>query len=122
MCEAHAYLRLDDEDELFFENVDRVEPQDDCLVLENIFGQRKIIKARIKELALVDHKIILEKVEQEKKLIINNGIETVEVSKSCRKRVQPTVFLYTFNLPQNYPGLNKLRGRETSPFPPNIKA
>ncbi|HHV34754.1 MAG TPA: CooT family nickel-binding protein [Syntrophomonadaceae bacterium] len=70
MCEAHAYLRLDDEDELFFENVDRVEPQDDCLVLENIFGQRKIIKARIKELALVDHKIILEKVEQEKK--INN--------------------------------------------------
>ncbi|MGB4504924.1 MAG: CooT family nickel-binding protein [Syntrophaceticus sp.] len=63
MCEAHAYLRLGDQEELFFENVDRVEPQDDGLVLENIFGQRKMIKARIKELALVDHKIILEKVE-----------------------------------------------------------
>jgi predicted RNA-binding protein len=63
MCEAHAYLRLDDREELLFENVDKVEPQDDCLVLENIFGPRKIIKARIKELALVDHKIILEEVK-----------------------------------------------------------
>ena len=63
MCEAHAYLSLGDREELFFENVDRVEPQDDGLVLENIFGQRKMIKARIKELALVDHKIILEEVE-----------------------------------------------------------
>lgn len=60
MCEAHAYLRRGDREELLFENVDKVEPQDDCLVLENIFGQRKMIKARIKELALVDHKIILE--------------------------------------------------------------
>ena len=60
VCEAHAYLHRDDVDELFMENVDSVVPQEDSLVLENIFGQRKIIKARIKELALVDHKIILE--------------------------------------------------------------
>jgi predicted RNA-binding protein len=64
MCESHAYLRRGDQEELFFENVDRLEPQDDDhLVLENIFGQRKMIKARIKELALVDHKIILEEVK-----------------------------------------------------------
>lgn len=62
MCEAHAYLRKDDKDELYMENVDSVLPNEDGLVLENIFGQRKIIKARIKELALVDHKIILEQV------------------------------------------------------------
>jgi len=60
VCEAHAYLRKDDKDELFMENVDSVLPNEDGLVLENIFGQRKIIKARIRELALVDHKIILE--------------------------------------------------------------
>jgi predicted RNA-binding protein len=60
MCEAHAYLRKDDKDELFMENVDSVQPYEDGLVLENIFGQRKMIKARIKELALVDHKVILE--------------------------------------------------------------
>lgn len=62
MCEAHAYLHKDDQDELFMENVDSVVPQEDGLVLENIFGQRKIIRARIKELALVEHKIILEQV------------------------------------------------------------
>ncbi|MGD0621230.1 MAG: CooT family nickel-binding protein [Thermacetogeniaceae bacterium] len=62
MCEAHAYVRKDDKDELFMENVDSVLPYEDGLVLENIFGQRKMIKARIRELALVDHKVILEQV------------------------------------------------------------
>ncbi len=63
MCEAHAYVRKDDRDELFMENVDSVLPYEDGLVLENIFGQRKMIKARIKELSLVDHKVILEQVQ-----------------------------------------------------------
>lgn len=61
MCEANAYLRKDGQEELFFEAVDKVIPQEDGLVLEDIFGRRKIIKARIAELALVDHRIILEK-------------------------------------------------------------
>ncbi|HAP93783.1 MAG TPA: RNA-binding protein [Desulfotomaculum sp.] len=61
MCEANAYLRKDGQEELFFEAVDKVIPQEDGLVLEDIFGRRKIIKAKIAELALVDHKIILEK-------------------------------------------------------------
>lgn len=61
MCEANAYLKKGNEEELFLENVDRVIPQDGSLLLEDIFGRRKIIKARIIELALVDHKIILEK-------------------------------------------------------------
>ncbi|MHB1041691.1 MAG: CooT family nickel-binding protein [Eubacteriales bacterium] len=62
MCEASAYLRkAGEQDELLLEMVDRVVPGEDGLVLEDIFGRRKIIKARIVELALVDHKIILEK-------------------------------------------------------------
>lgn len=63
MCEANAYLRKPGEDdELFLEMVDRVLPREDGLMLEDIFGKRKIIKAKIVELALVDHKIILERV------------------------------------------------------------
>ncbi len=63
MCEANAYLRKPGEqDELLLEMVDRVVPGEDGLVLEDIFGRRKIIRAKIIELALVDHKIILEKV------------------------------------------------------------
>jgi len=62
MCEANAFLRKPGkEDELFLEMVDRVVPYEDGLLLEDIFGKRKIIKAKIVELALVDHKIILEK-------------------------------------------------------------
>jgi predicted RNA-binding protein len=60
MCEANAYLRKGEIDELVLQAVDRVEYTEDGLLLEDIFGQRKILKARIKELALVDHKIILE--------------------------------------------------------------
>ncbi len=61
MCEANAYLRQSGKEELLLEMVDKVLPHEDGLVLEDIFGRRKIIKARIAELALVDHKIILEK-------------------------------------------------------------
>jgi len=61
MCEANAYLRKDGQDELFLESVDKVFQQEEELILENIFGQRKVIKAKIKEMALVDHRIILEK-------------------------------------------------------------
>ncbi|MDF9406992.1 CooT family nickel-binding protein [Pelotomaculum isophthalicicum JI] len=65
MCEANAFLRIPGkEDELFLEMVDRVVPRDDGLLLEDIFGKRKIIRAKIVELALVDHKIILEKEPQ----------------------------------------------------------
>ncbi|MEW5898162.1 MAG: CooT family nickel-binding protein [Bacillota bacterium] len=61
MCEANAYLRKDGREELFLEAVDKVVPHEDGLMLEDIFGRRKMIKARIAELALVDHRIILEK-------------------------------------------------------------
>lgn len=61
MCEANAYLRKPGmEDAIFLEMVDKVYKQDDDLVLEDIFGRRKIIRAKILELALVDHRIILE--------------------------------------------------------------
>ncbi len=63
VCEANAYLRKDGKEEMFMEMVDKVTPQEDSLVLEDIFGRRKMIKARIAELALVDHRIILEKTE-----------------------------------------------------------
>ncbi len=61
MCEAIAYLRKPGvEDEVLLEMVDRVYNQEDDLVLEDIFGRKKILKAKIVELALVDHRIILE--------------------------------------------------------------
>lgn len=64
MCEANAYLVNNGKEELLLERVDKVIPKDGEIYLENIFGQRKIIAARIKELHLVDHKIIMEKIDR----------------------------------------------------------
>lgn len=63
MCEANAYLRKNGREELFLEAVDRVVPHEEGLMLEDIFGRRKLIRAKIAELALVDHRIILEEEE-----------------------------------------------------------
>ncbi|MFZ5900716.1 CooT family nickel-binding protein [Desulforudis sp. DRI-14] len=62
MCEANAYLRDGDREELLLEAVDKIVPYEDGLLLEDIFGRRKIVKARVVEMALVDHRIILERV------------------------------------------------------------
>lgn len=61
MCEANAYLRNGEAEELLMEKVDKVTPGDGLLILENIFGQKKMIHGMIKELALVDHRIIIER-------------------------------------------------------------
>jgi predicted RNA-binding protein len=63
MCEANVYfLDKDGNEKLLLESVDKVVPTDEGLFLENIFSQRKIVKAKIKEMELVEHRIIIEKV------------------------------------------------------------
>ena len=57
MCEANAYLIEDKETKLIMEAVDTVEPEGDGIKLVSIFGDQKIIKARIHSLSLVDHKV-----------------------------------------------------------------
>lgn len=61
MCEANVYVRTGGEEELILESVDKVIPVNEELHMENIFGQRKIIRGKIVEMALVDHRIIIEK-------------------------------------------------------------
>jgi predicted RNA-binding protein len=59
MCEANAYLREGESEQLIMESVDKVEPEEEGLRLVNIFGEQKFIKARIEALSLVDHRIVL---------------------------------------------------------------
>ncbi len=63
MCEANAYLLEDSGEKLIMKAVDTVEPEGDGLLLVNIFGEQKVLKARIVSLELVDHKIFLEKTD-----------------------------------------------------------
>jgi predicted RNA-binding protein len=60
MCESAAYLLKDGQEELVLEAVDVLEAGGDFIRLVNIFGDEKRIRARVRSLSLVDHKIILE--------------------------------------------------------------
>ena len=60
MCEANAYLIDSGEETLVMENVDVLRPEGNGVYLQDIFGGQRTIKARIKELNLVDHRILLE--------------------------------------------------------------
>ena len=64
MCEANIYL-LNNEgrEELYFESVDKITPENSQIVMEDIFGRQKILSARIKNMSLVSHRIVLEMME-----------------------------------------------------------
>jgi predicted RNA-binding protein len=60
MCEANAYLLKEGKEELIFEDLMILRPEQEGIYLQNIFGEQKRIKARIKEMNLVEHRVILE--------------------------------------------------------------
>ncbi|MCK5578155.1 MAG: CooT family nickel-binding protein [Planctomycetes bacterium] len=62
MCEANVYLKENGKEELLLKEVDVIRPQEDGLFMRSIFGEQKNIKARITEINLIDHKIIVEKI------------------------------------------------------------
>jgi predicted RNA-binding protein len=61
MCEANAYMVAGESQELVMEAVDTIIPDPGGIRLTSIFGDQKILKAKIHSLSLVDHKIFLEK-------------------------------------------------------------
>jgi len=56
----NAYLVESGEETLVMENVDVLRPEKNGIYLQDIFGGQRTIKAKIKELNLVDHRILLE--------------------------------------------------------------
>ena len=60
MCESTAYILKEGKEEIVLENVDFLETGEKQVKLVDLFGEEKIVKARVKTLSLVDHKIILE--------------------------------------------------------------
>ena len=59
MCEANAYIDKDGREELILESVDLVEPQKEGgFLLVDIFGRQKTVKAQLKRMNLVNHRIV----------------------------------------------------------------
>lgn len=62
MCEANAYLLKEGKEELILEDISVLRPEKEGLYLQNIFGEQKRVRARIREMNLLDHRIVLEEV------------------------------------------------------------
>jgi predicted RNA-binding protein len=60
MCESSAYLIKDGKEELLMESVDFLKPQGDRILLKSIFGEQTIVEARLREMDLTGHRIVLE--------------------------------------------------------------
>jgi predicted RNA-binding protein len=59
MCEATAYLLKNGQEELVLKDVDVIEPDGDNVRIVNIFGEQKVLKAEIRSLNLINHKVLL---------------------------------------------------------------
>ncbi len=62
MCEATAYiLNKDGAEELLLADVDVIEPEDGGNIrLVSIYGEQKVVKADIKSMSLVNHRVVLD--------------------------------------------------------------
>ncbi|HDS16324.1 MAG TPA: CooT family nickel-binding protein [Proteobacteria bacterium] len=59
MCEANAYLEQDGRENLVMEGVYILKPEGGKILLENIFGEQKLVDAALRRISLMEHKIIL---------------------------------------------------------------
>jgi predicted RNA-binding protein len=62
MCEATAYIVGEDgAEELLLADVDVIEPEDGGNIrLVSIYGEQKVVKADIKSMSLVNHRVVLD--------------------------------------------------------------
>lgn len=60
MCESNAYLINQDKEEEIMEDVQFLDIQGDDLVLRNLFGVEKRLRARVRTINFARHKILLE--------------------------------------------------------------
>ncbi|MGL5640625.1 MAG: CooT family nickel-binding protein [Paraclostridium sp.] len=60
MCESAAYVLKNNDLERVMDNVVSVDPYEGKVYLTDLLGEQKIIDGQIKEIRLMDHKIIIE--------------------------------------------------------------
>lgn len=65
MCESNVYLNDGKSEIMIMESVDTIEPYENGLKLMDIFGKQLFVQAKIKDMTLLNHRIILEKLPLE---------------------------------------------------------
>ena len=59
MCEAVVFLNKGGELEKIMDDVVELKPEGDKLLLVDVFGEQKLVSARISDVELMDHWVIL---------------------------------------------------------------
>ncbi len=59
MCEAVVYIEREGVQEKLMDDVVEVKPEGGKLVLVDVFGDQKVVSARIREVRLMEHEIFL---------------------------------------------------------------
>ena len=62
MCDLNAYLIGRGGEEEIMKDIQILDVQDDTLSMVNLFGEEKKLRAKVKTINLVRHKLILEEV------------------------------------------------------------
>jgi len=60
MCELKAYVKKQDKEELLLEAVNLVRTEGDDVIVRNLFGEEKRVKAGIREVSLARNRVLLE--------------------------------------------------------------
>ncbi len=60
MCELKAYVRTGDKEELILEAVNNVRTEGEEVVVRNLFGEEKRVRATLREVSLGKSRIVLE--------------------------------------------------------------
>ena len=63
MCESSAIFVKDGNEDILLDSIDSLESDGEFIKLQNIFGEEKKIRGRIKSVSLIDHKIFIEPLE-----------------------------------------------------------
>jgi predicted RNA-binding protein len=59
MCEAVVFMNKGDELEKVMDDVVELKPEGEKLLLVDVFGEQKLVTAKISEVELMDHRVIL---------------------------------------------------------------
>ena len=59
MCETTAYVLSDGKEEMIMESMDRLLVEGDEIVVSNIFGEKRIVQGRIKEIDFNNNRLLI---------------------------------------------------------------
>jgi len=65
MCETKVYIEKDGKKEEILENVINIQSEEDGLLLKDLFGEQKLVKASIKYIDFLKHEMILTESEND---------------------------------------------------------